>query len=195
MNNRVTILVELLLSVTLFFVYTQPMYSNTIVNLNKRIAQIETAQAAARQYVGAESHLQTQFAKISNQDHIRLNTFLPSTPLGVHLLYNIKTLASNSHITLSKFSTNYEQDTTNLNKKSSGPTIHTLVVSLTGTGSYKSFRTFLNGLEYSLRLIDVTRIKIFKNNNATVASLGNAPARYAYSLTLNVYWLSSSPKT
>lgn len=195
MNNRIVILVELLLSVALFFVYTQPTYSNTIAGLNRQIAQTKTAQLAAKQYAGTESHLQTQFDQISSQDRARLDTFLPRTSLGVPLLYSLRTLATNSHFVLSNFSINQAQNATRKNKRSYGPSLRTLTVSLTGVGSYENFRSFLNGLEYSLRLMDVTSIKISATNNAFATGSLNVPTQYTYSLTFNVYWLSGSSKT
>lgn len=187
MTNRLVILIELLLVVGLYFGYIQPTYSNSIVPLNTEISQVEAAQKSAKQYVGQEASFEGQFHSTSQQDSARLNTFLPSLSRKAHFLYDVNTLAANSGFILNKYG---EKDqNVNQNGTQNHSALRTMTITLSGTGSYQSFRTFLAGLERSLRLVDVKSIKVTTaTNNASTS--GTKVTKYAvYSMTLTVYWL------
>ena len=52
-------------------------------------------------------------------------------------------------------------------------------LTLTATGTYKAFRTFLSGIERSARMLDVIRVSV----------RGSDTGVYAYSMTIRLYWL------
>ncbi|HQU07696.1 MAG: hypothetical protein B7X04_01770 [Parcubacteria group bacterium 21-54-25] len=193
MNNRLVILIELLFVVGLYFVYIQPTYSDTIVPLNAQITATEAAQIAAKQYTSKESQLQNQFNQISTANRTRLDQFLPATAHSVHFLYDLNTLAANAGFTLSKFSANTQTPATAQNgRAATAPSVQSFTVDLSGTGSYQSFRTFLTGLEHSLRLIDVQSIKVTAGTASGSSANKNAAQNATYSMTLKVYWLGDS---
>ncbi len=191
MNNRIVILIELLLAIGLYFVYIQPTYSNTVVPLNSQIAKTEEAKIVAKNYSKKESQITQQYMKISPSEHARLNSFLPAASHNVHFLYDVSNLAANSGFALSKFSENSQNISPQRGVKTSGPTLKISTITLSGKGSYQSFRTFLDGLERSLRIVDIQSINISTENYVSSKNQKNTPS-YTYKIVLKVYWLSDS---
>ncbi len=175
-------------AIVLYFVYIQPTYSNTIVPLHTQIAKTEKAKIVAKNYSKKESQITQQYMKISSSEHALLNSFLPTVSHNVHFLYNVSTLAINSGFTLSKFSENSQNIPFQRGVKTSGPTLKISTIVLSGTGSYQSFRTFLDGLERSLRIVDIQSIGISTENNVSSRNQKNTPS-YTYKIILKVYWL------
>jgi hypothetical protein len=62
--------------------------------------------------------------------------------------------------------------------------IDSLVLSVTATGTYAQFRSFLSGIEHSLRPMDVTSIGV--SGGATPGSTGTT---YKYTMSIRIYWL------
>jgi len=190
MTNRIVILIELLLAIGLFFGYIQPIYSNSIIPLQQQIAKTENAKQVTVQYVNQESTLEGKYHSTFTQDNTaRINIFLPSDSYKIHFLYDINTLAATAGFTLKKYS---EQDNNNNQNGIIRQTLlHITTITLSGTGPYQNFRTFLNALERSLRLVDVTNIKITAptNNKSVLSKLPKYPT---YVLKLNIYWLPNT---
>jgi len=190
MNNRFVILIELLLAITLYFAYIQPTYSNTIVPLNAEITKVQEAQKSAAQYAQQESALQARVQGIPAQDITRLNTMIPSASHVTHFLYNINTLAANSGFFLTKYSENAQENSSSQQQNTGTPQLQKMTITLSGTGPYASFRTFLDNMQKSLRIIDVQSIKVTAPTNSSGKK--GAPAYPTYDMTLTIYWLPPS---
>jgi len=188
MSNRIIILIELLLAVGLFFGYIQPTYSNTITSLNQQITSTKAAQVAAKGYTDKESQLTQHYAQISVTNRARLDSFLPTASNNVHFLYDLSMLASHSGLTLTRFSEN-NQNTLSKQSKVSGSSLKTSTITLSATGPYQSFRTFLDGIEHSLRIVDVQSINISAQNSFSGQTQKSSSLGYSYKITLKVYWL------
>lgn len=189
MNQRLIIILELLVAFGLYFWYVQPTYTGNIQALHTKIASEQVVVKTMQRYSQEETRLEEKQKSISSSDISRLSKMVPTTNGIAHFLLNINMLAIRSGFVLNKFnvkdqSNNPQQNITN--KK--GDLYKTFVLNVSGNGTYDSFRQFLNGLERSLRIIDITSLSIDANTSGT----GQNTSSYNYSLTLQIYSLSST---
>jgi hypothetical protein len=70
-------------------------------------------------------------------------------------------------------------DNQGTNDLGSNPIVDSLTITVNTTGTYDTFRTFLAGLEQSLRPLDVTSITVNDSDTGV----------YSYGMTLRFYWL------
>ncbi|HEC94189.1 MAG TPA: hypothetical protein ENI56_02335 [Candidatus Kaiserbacteria bacterium] len=192
MNQRLIIILELLVAFGLYFWYVQPTYVGNIQALHTKITSEHVVAKTMKKYSQEEARLEEKQNNISQSDISRLSKMLPATNGTAHFLLNINALALRSGFTLSKFdikdqSNNSQQNTVGKKQK----LYDTFVLGISGKGTYGSFRQFLDGLERSLRLVDVTSLSIKANISAPVAGLKKQNiSSYDYSLILQIYRLS-----
>lgn len=176
----------------LFIGYVQPTYSGSIVDLTTEIRDLDTALAAATDFKEKEIQLTRDRAAITDEQIIRLESFLPDNVDNVRLIVDLNSLAARSGVQLSEFSieSNTEASSTQGTAPlggggsgalalSAGEPTESLDLSVAATGSYAAFQTFLLGVENSLRHIDVVEISVTDSQTGI----------YTYDITFRLYWL------
>lgn len=192
MNQRIVIILELLVAFGLFFWYVKPTYTMNIQTLRTEIASQKITVATMKKYSQQEKLLEQKQKSISPSNISRLLKILPTKNNTAHFLLNINSLALRSGFIISTFNIKNTEDNAQQDNiiNSKQKLYKTFVLSISGVGTYGSFRQFLDGLERSLRLIDITALSIKANTQITV--VGNNQQKinlYNYSLKLQIYRL------
>jgi len=181
--NRFFPVVALIIAIGLFFGYINPTRTGFIAATKAQIDSYDAALEAAERFKERENELIIAKANIPSDGLARLETFLPDGVDNVQIILDLNTLAARSGVTLSDFDTTaptgentpteigFEQD-------SQGP-VDSIELTISATGTYASFRSFLDGIESSLRLLDVVAVSV--DDSATGV--------YTYDMTVRLYWL------
>lgn len=195
--SRILPLLALVFAIGLFFLYVKPTFSGPIAATRTQIASYNDALAAADRFQQKEAQLTQQRAQIPADSLARLNDFLPDGVDNVQLILDLDALAARSGITLSDFNTAGNNVTTGtapaatpttpastiptLGQQglSSGDPTDSLSLTFKATGTYAAFRTFLAGMENSLRPLDVTDLQVTQSDTGV----------YSYAVTTRIYWL------
>jgi hypothetical protein len=186
MMTRILPFAALVLAAALIFGYIVPTYKNSIVATQAQIKSYENALAAAKGFAAKEADLEKQRASISPENLARLASFLPDGVNNVQLILDIDGLAARSGMTLSNFDIDTKSvsngtagsDPTAIALQSNNP-VDSVNLTLETTGTYTEFRTFLTGIQQSLRPLDITSITVAPGDKGI----------YKYSLTVRIYWL------
>lgn len=189
MISRLFPAIALILAIGLFFGYINPTRTGSIAETKAQIESYESALEAAERFEAKENELIIARANIPSDGLARLEAFLPDGVDNVQIILDLNTLAARSGITLSDFdmavqggssagSPTPTPQTLGFELESNGP-IESLELSVSATGTYAAFRSFLDGIEQSLRLLDVVAVKVDDSPTGV----------YTYDMTIRLYWL------
>lgn len=198
MTHRVIPILLILGAIGIFFGYINPTYTGDIAQAKSDIESYDAALTAGTQFSQKEAELTNAKAAIPADKLARLEAFLPDGVDNVQLILDLDALAARSGMTLSNFSVNANptSDTSSATPSAaSGASItpdpsgslslaapdpvDSLQITLSATGTYSAFRTFLAGIEQSLRPLDITSLTVTSSKTGV----------YTYDLTINIYWL------
>lgn len=198
--QRLFPLLALVVAVALFFAYVKPTFSGPISATRAQIASYNDALVAADRFQQKETELTQERAQIPSDSLQRLSEFLPDGVDNVQLILDLDALAARSGVTLSDFSTQGDQQSGQsaaapgsqstpstgstipaLGQQSleSGSPLESLSLTFKAIGSYASFRSFLAGMENSLRPLDITDLQVKQTETGV----------YSYAVTVRIYWL------
>ncbi|HWH16384.1 MAG TPA: hypothetical protein VNU25_02260 [Candidatus Paceibacterota bacterium] len=204
-TSRLFPIIFIVATLGLFFGYIQPTLSGSIASLNAEIQDLDTALLAAQQFKQKELELTRARNEIAPEQLARLEAFLPDSVDNVQLIVDLNSLAARSGVSLSDFDIQGSATDTNdaaaagaapgampadpaMTAASSASSVlganlvepvDTLELSVAATGSYAAFRTFLAGVEQSLRPLDIVELSV--DDSATGV--------YTYDITFRLYWL------
>lgn len=179
----------LIIAGALFFGYINPTVTGKISAIHDEISKYDSALAAADRFKEKQAQLTLQRNQLPPEALERLDAYLPDGVDNVQLILDLDALASRSGIKLSNFQTTESGKA----KKTEGATqgevqpmviesgnpIDSVDVSMTASGSYAALRTFMDGVETSLRPLDLVEF-----------SLADSPTgSYNYQMTYRLYWL------
>jgi hypothetical protein len=181
--SRLIPLFFLLAAAGLFFGYTQPTRSGSVAEHEYELSQLTVALDAARQFADKEEVLTRERAAIAPEQIARLEAFLPDAVDNVQLIVDLNALAARSGITLSGFDilgspASQEAPDETLALEGAEPT-DSIDLSVAAEGTYASFRTFLAGVEQSLRPLDIVELSVEDSDTGV----------YSYDITFRIYWL------
>ncbi len=180
-----------LIACAIFFGYINPTVTGAIATTNAQIKQYDAALSAAQRFEQKQAQLTTE-AKALPQDGVtRLEAFLPDGVDNVQLILDLDSVAARSGIRLSDFVTTEVKGGQSASDDANGtPTLaldngqpyDSLDLSMSGTGSYTQFRSFLDAVETSLRPLDLLELRL---SDASASPGGG----YRYDMTFRLYWL------
>jgi len=189
MMYRLIPILMLLGAVGLFLGYVQPTYTVDIAALTSEIRDYDAALAAAKQFKEKEIELTQQQATIPSDQLARLDAFLPDSVDNVQLILDLNSLATRSGVQLSEFDIVGMDDDGQESSEPGTPQaafplesddpVESIELSFSATGTYLAFRTFLDGVEASLRPLDIVELSIQDSQTGV----------YTYDITLRLYWL------
>ena len=174
-------IILIILSVGLFFTFTEKRYSEA-QSLIAEIEQYDATLEKARELQTLQEDLISRYNNFSGDDIEKLEKLLPSNVDNVRLIIEIESIAEAHDITLESVTvTNVAtSNETNTNTtQSSG--VKTVDLQIATTAEYEVFLDFLDGLEKSLRIVDI--------ENTDFSSGGISVEEYGYAITLRTYWL------
>jgi len=190
--NRIAPLVIIVLAIAAFFGYIRPTWDGDIAATRQQITDYNNALDAAARFKEKEAALEAERDKLPPDQLARLDAFLPDSVDNIQLILDLNALASRSGLTLSNFTTSNVPNA-NSGPGSANPTpeggdgaigaqanpVDSLTISFTGQGTYNAFRTFLAGIEQSLRPLDLSTLVVANSDTGV----------YSYQITLKFYWL------
>ncbi len=183
MITRIFPIILFLASIGLFFGYIHPTYTGDIASLSADIENYDAALASAKRFKEKEVQLAGNKNTFSAEQIARLESFLPDSVDNVQLILDLNSLASRSGVQLSDFDVGESGESDTAQKGTPSLVVQapydSLDLSVSAVGTYASLRTFLAGVENSLRPLDVVELSV-KDSTTGV---------YTYEITFRLYWL------
>lgn len=181
----------IMIAIAAFFLYIRPTFTGPIHETREQIKNYDNALAAADRFQMKEAQLAQAKSQIPVESLARLSEFLPDGVDNVQLILDMDALAARSGVTLSEFDVKNTDGTSGtggtgststaqagLSLISSSP-VDSINLTFKATGTYSAFRTFLGGIENSLRPLDVVSLDV--DDSATGV--------YTYTVAIRIYWL------
>ncbi len=175
----------ILASIVGFFMFTKPMYIEAKEN-NAKLEQISSAMKKAQQLSDIRNRLTEKYNQIPKTDLERIKRMLPDSVENIGLIIEFNNIANAKGVELLNPS---------ISGGSIGPAPTTGAAALTSDGkkygsigmtfgvttTYDKFIDFLNELENSLRLVDITSLTFNSPDERTGVT--------TFSVGLQTYWL------
>ena len=194
MNKNLIALILIIIAIGLYFTFTRSYYAELQV-LEAVNASYLTAINNSRDLIKARDQVLAKYNSITDQDKARLDTFLPNNINNVRLVIDINSIAARHGIALQGLASNINSVMTTGNTDKGGSTITArsaaastpsadltytpMVISFSFSASYDNANSFIQDLESSLRLFDVTHLGFSVNDTGI----------YTYNIQLTTYWL------
>lgn len=195
MNSHVLPFLALLISIGIFFVYVNPVWSGTIAETKNAIENDKQALKSADEYKAKENELASARNAIDTDNLARLSTFLPDSVDNVGLILDINALAARSGLSLANIDV-AKNDSGSIGNAAKGAAsagatsvgtlsvartnqVGSVDITLSAVGTYSALHEFLTGVEKSARLLDVRNIVVN----------GSDTGVYDYQMTIRLYWL------
>lgn len=183
MMSRLFPILLIAIAGVIFFAYINPTYTGAVANLQGQIKSYDDALTAAARFNDKENQIVAEESALPADGVARVSAFLPDGVDNVQLILDLNSLATRSGLTLSNFdikSSPAAGSSQNgaISVAGSGNT-ESLDLSVSAVGTYNALRTFLSGVESSLRLLDLVGLKV----------QDSATGVYTYSMTFRIYWL------
>ncbi len=188
MNRNFTALILVAIAIAIYFTYTQgTMNDNTTISdtNNQYLVAINNSKSLS----SVRDTVQTQYNNISLEDRDRLDKILPTSVDNIHLIVDVSKLANQYGFALRNIKATVAQDVQssgvqqNVTSSSSLPNISlalsTVNLSFDTTAPYDKFISFLQALERSLRIMDVTKLSVKANDTGA----------YDFNVSITTYWL------
>ncbi len=174
-----------LIAVGIFFGYVRPTWNGEIAMYKEQIASYDAALDAAARFTDKQAELEQARNQLPPDQLARLEAFLPDSVDNVQLILDLNALATRAGLTLSNFETG--EAVNDANEEESGgeagftrsSPIDSLTLSVSASGTYNAFRSFMAGVEQSLRPLDVVALTVEDSDTGV----------YTYEMTLKFYWL------
>jgi Tfp pilus assembly protein PilO len=198
MNRNITAVILLVLSVGIYFTVTRGIIADAeaVKSVND---QYSSAIANAEQLVKVRDQVNTDYNNISDADRARLDKMIPDTVDNIRLIIDLNSIAVRHGFSLKDIKAEAAADQSNPSSAGpasappvlaapaspdavpsiTAPTLDTVTVSFDVSAPYEQFISFLQDLEASLRIMDVTHLTVTANDTGT----------YDFSVELNTYWL------
>ena len=189
MNRALVPIILVILAVALFVIYTDSAYQQT-KSINAELAQYNTALDQSEQVLALRDQLLAKRNALPEDGISKLQLLLPDNVDNIRLIIDINDIAVRYHLQVEGISLGGAQGASAKQIPGSAAPVSTAVGSANSpigsvtlgfsvTASYNDFRAFLQDLERSLRLVDVT--------NVSFTSAGKDDD--AYTMTITTYWL------
>lgn len=195
------------ISVTLFFMFTNPLY-NEIALLRTQAASYDEALKNSKALENERDKLTAKDNSINPDDKIKLQKLLPENIDNIRLILEIGEIAAPYGMTLKdvKYSAKTDEETA----KGAVSGTEGIVqgggivqspqkdygvwdLEFSTTGSYNNFLNFTKNLESNLRIVDISSIQ-FSSGSETkinIPSNPSIPEAYKYDFKIKTYWLKN----
>lgn len=182
--KSLTPIIFIIVSIAIFFTVTDPIYKE-VKTLQVKYAQYQDVLDKSKELLDKRKNLQDKYNGFAEEDVNRLKKLLPDTVDNVRLIIDIDEIAKRYGLTIK----NVRLDDSKVSKagvKDATATITagdskygTIPMGFSVSSDYKTFLSFLEDLEGSLRIVDVTNISLKPGANEV----------YSFDVSLKTYWL------
>lgn len=177
-------IVMIIAAIVGFFTFTKPMYVEAKAN-NARLEKISDAMKKAKQLSDIRDRLTEKYNQISRQDLDRIRKMLPDSVENIGLIIELNNIANSKGVELVSPTisggTNGAAPTGATALSSDGKKYGSIGMTFSVTTTYDKFITFLEELENSLRLVDITSLSFSSPDERTGIS--------TFNVGLQTYWL------
>jgi hypothetical protein len=181
MISRIIPLLLALAGIGIFLGYVHPTYTGEVALLRSEIEGFDAALDAAKEFNKQTEQVNKAREAIPAEGRQRIEAFLPDGVDNVQLILDLNALADRSGIRLSDFdiraSEQEERAGRGIPEAEGG--VESLDIAVSGLGTYSAFRTFLEGVEWSLRPLDLINVSVSDSDTGV----------YSYAMTFRIYWL------
>lgn len=182
--KSLTPIIFIIVSVVLFFTVTDPVYKE-VKDLKVKYAQYQDVLDKSTELLKQRKALQDKYSSFAEGDVERLKKLLPDTVDNVRLIIDIDEIAKRYGLTIK----NVRLDDSKVDKSGAKNSLNTITAGEAKYGTipmgfavsadYNTFLSFLEDLEGSLRIVDVTNIGLKPGANNI----------YSFDVSLKTYWL------
>ena len=192
MNRNTTATILIILAIALYFTYTSGVWNDAMA-VKAVNDQYSGAISSAEQLISIRDKVLKDYNNISANDRDNLDKMIPNTVDNIRLIIDLNSVALQHGFSLKNITASAKQDSSNsssnnsVSSANSGsssfnisvPTLDTVAVSFSVSAPYQQFISFMQDLEASLRIMDITHLSVTANDTGT----------YDFSVQLNTYWL------
>lgn len=185
--NLITPIILIIISIGTFFAYIDPTYRGENLSNGKRsVLSLQAEDAKYKEALDNATKIrdmrESLTAKMSAMDLgsvAKLEKLLPDNIDNIKLVIDMNQIAQTHSLTLKniKLDTGAKINPTKLGQDNSK--YGTVGLSFSVSSSYDNFQNFLNDLEKSLRLVEITDLSV----------VGNDSGIYDFTIGLKTYWL------
>ncbi len=182
--KSLTPIILIIVSIVIFFTVTDPLYKE-VKDLKVKYAQYQDVLDKSKELLNQRKALQDRYDSFSKDDLDRLQKLLPDTVDNVRLIIDMDGIAKRYNLTIGGVRLD-ETKATKPGAKDATATITggedkygTIPMGFSVTADYETFLRFLEDLESSLRIVDVTSIGLRPGANDI----------YSFDVSLKTYWL------
>ncbi len=174
----------LLVSVGLFFAYIDPTYG-TVKTMQTENGKLSEALDKSRQLQEVRDSLRAKYNTFSPDDLGKLEKLLPDHIDNIRLIIDLDAIAKLHNVAIEGFA--FDSNAGNMQAAGvhadSGNSSKANEVTFTFSvrTNYLTFQAFMNDLEQSLRIIDITHLTL---------GADDADKTNRYDITIRTYWLN-----
>jgi Tfp pilus assembly protein PilO len=203
MMRFITPIILIIISITLFFSFTNPLY-NDISSLKTEVTSYNEALDNSKALENERDKLTAKYNAISPDNLMKLQKLLPDNVDNIRLILEIEQIALPYGMVLRdvKYNVTNTDTTTPANGVVQGGGAVDLAnkdygifdLEFSVSGSYDNFINFTKDLESNLRIVDISSIDFSSDNvnvNAKVNSKTPSPEVYKYDFKIKTYWLKN----
>jgi Tfp pilus assembly protein PilO len=187
MNSLITPIVLIVLSVGLFFTFTDTQYAK-VKELKASNAEYDRAIASANELIAARDKVLAEYNAIPKQNLEKVQKLVPNNVDSVRLIIDVNGITSKYGVSVK----NVKIDTLKKNNKDQvvaiddGKPYNSATLSFSVTTKYETFIQIMKDIESSLRILDMESVKF----QAVDTANPQAPAdTYTFDVTLRTYWM------
>ena len=194
MNKNVTAIILIILAVAVYLSYTQGAWSSAMAVKSVNDEYI-SAISSAETLVKLRDKVDQDAANISPLDQAKLAVMLPVTPDNIDLIVEMNAIADSHNLILKDIKAVVPANQTGSDTSSSdqsqsasaslislpSPKVDKVNISFSVSTQYSQFINFLQDLETTLRIMDVTSLTVSSGDSGI----------YNFSVAMNTYWLGN----
>ncbi len=190
MMRYIFAIILLLLSGSIFFMYTKPTY-DSVQGIRVQSLQYDAALQKAAELQQLKQTLLQRYNAFNPTDLDRVQKLLPDHVDNVALILDLDNLASKFSMPIENVDVSTPASTaanqTGIGTLGSGGQKYDSVTIRFGTrGTYDNFITFMKDLEQALRIVDLVSLELTSDSSTTGP---HGEPSYSYGVTLRTYWL------
>ena len=206
MNRNITATILIVLAVGIYVTFTRGLLddASAVKTMND---QYVSALNNAAKLISTRDQVLKSYNGISADDRDRINKMIPNTVDNIRLIIDLNSVALQHGFSLKNITATAKSGSSGsggsspasanpvssassyssnaLSASIATPTLDTVAVSFSVTAPYQQFISFMQDLEASLRVMDITHLTVSGNDSGT----------YDFGVQLNTYWLRQPTTT